>query len=104
MACTSGTRAEHDCRMPKKARLLTRPTLAATSLARPESAKTASSPRDAPCPGKAAASQLTLVSRFTPHASRFSILLVRWREHRNDVKRASGPTGNFHLQGDHVES
>ena len=31
-------------------RLLTRPTLAATSPARPESAKTASSPKDAPCP------------------------------------------------------
>ena len=37
-------------RMLKKARLLTHPTLAATSPARPESAKTASSPRDAPCP------------------------------------------------------
>jgi len=37
-------------RMLKKARLLTRPTLAATSPARPESAKTASSPKDAPCP------------------------------------------------------
>ena len=32
------------------ARLLTRPTLAITSPTRPESAKTASSPRDAPCP------------------------------------------------------
>ena len=31
-------------------RLLTRPTLAATSPARPESAKTASSTRDVPCP------------------------------------------------------
>ena len=36
-------------RMLKKARLLTRPTLAAISPARPESAKTASSPRDSPC-------------------------------------------------------
>jgi len=34
----------------QKGHLLTRPTLAATSHARPESAKTASSPRDAPCP------------------------------------------------------
>jgi len=33
--------------MLKKARLLTRPTLAAISPDRPESAKTASSPRDA---------------------------------------------------------
>ena len=37
-------------RMFKKARLLTRPTLAATTPTRPESAKTASSPKDAPCP------------------------------------------------------
>jgi hypothetical protein len=37
-------------RMLKKAGLFTRPTLAATAPARPESAKTASSPRDAPCP------------------------------------------------------
>jgi len=36
--------------MLKKARFLTRPTLAATSPARPESAKTASSPKDAPFP------------------------------------------------------
>jgi len=36
--------------MLKKARLLTRPTLATTSPARPESAKTASSPKDAPFP------------------------------------------------------
>jgi len=35
--------------MLKKAGLLTLPTLAATSPARPESAKTASSPSDAPC-------------------------------------------------------
>ncbi|TKS58004.1 MAG: hypothetical protein EWM73_03651 [Nitrospira sp.] len=37
-------------RMLKKASLLTRPTLATTSPARPESAKTASPPKDAPCP------------------------------------------------------
>jgi len=36
--------------MLKKARLLTRPTLAVISPSHPESAKTASSPRDAPCP------------------------------------------------------
>jgi hypothetical protein len=36
--------------MLKKAKLLTRPTLAATPPARPESAKTASLPWDAPCP------------------------------------------------------
>jgi hypothetical protein len=56
------------------ARLLTRPTLAATSPARPEYAKTASSPRDAPCPKQGRAPQLTLVSRFTPHISRFQHL------------------------------
>ena len=66
------------CRMHKKARLLTRPTPVATSPARPESAKTASSPRDVLVPCKAATPQLTLVSRFTvlesaartPHGNR----------------------------------
>jgi hypothetical protein len=56
---------------------------------------------------KAADPWLTLVSRFTIHVSRFtiySILLVRWREHRDDAERATGPAGNFHRQGDHVES
>jgi hypothetical protein len=38
------------CGMLKKARHLTRPTLVTTSPSRPESAKTASSPRDALCP------------------------------------------------------
>ena len=42
--------ADGPSRMLKQARLLTRPTLATTSPARPESAKTASLPRDAPCP------------------------------------------------------
>ena len=58
------------------ARLLTRPALAATSPARPESAKTASSPRDAPCPQ--ASPQLTLISRFTGTmlADFFNSLLV----------------------------
>ena len=40
--------SQHSLRMLKKARLLTRPTLAATAPARPESAKTASLPWDAP--------------------------------------------------------
>jgi hypothetical protein len=44
------------CRMLKKARLLTHPTLAGTSPARHESAKTASLPRDALVPSKAATS------------------------------------------------
>jgi len=34
----------------------------------------------------------------------FSILLMRWRQHRDDAQRAAGTTGNFHRQGDHVES
>jgi len=34
----------------------------------------------------------------------FSILLVRWRQHRYDAQRAAGAAGNFHRQGDHVES
>ena len=33
-----------------------------------------------------------------------SILLMRWREHRDHAQRAAGPAGNFHRQGDHVES
>src|SRR2546422_2546299 len=59
--------------MLKKARLLTRPTLAATSPARPESAKTASSPRDAPCPkqGRRSAAE----PRFTFHVSPFFTVL-----------------------------
>ena len=53
--------------MLKKARLLTHPTLAATSPARPESAKTASSPKDAPYPmqGRNSAAD----PRFTFHGS-----------------------------------
>ena len=58
--------------MLKKARLLTRPTLADTSPTCPESAKTASSPKDAPCPmqGRSSAAD----PRFTFHASRFTAL------------------------------
>jgi hypothetical protein len=55
MAGTCSTTEKHFCRMLKKARSLTCPTLAATSPARPESAKTASSPGDAPRPKQAAA-------------------------------------------------
>jgi hypothetical protein len=40
----------------------------------------------------------------TKLAAFFSILLVRWREHRDNAQRTSGPAGNFHRQGDHVES
>ena len=66
--------------MLKKARLLTRPTPAVTSPARPESAKTASSPRDAPCPmqGRSPAAD----PRFTCHASRFTLL---WSEARTPL-------------------
>ena len=67
-----GTRGEHTRRMLKKARLLTRPTPAITSPARPESAKTASSPRDAPCPKRGRSSAAD--PRFTFHASRFTHL------------------------------
>ena len=56
---TSSTTGEHPRRMLKNARLLTRPTLAVISPSRPESAKTASSPRDAPCP-KQGRSELSL--------------------------------------------
>ena len=67
-----GVRGDHSVsrRMLEKPRRLTRPAPAVISPSRPESAKTASSPRDAPFHGKAAAPQLTFVSRFTPHVSR----------------------------------
>jgi len=48
MASRAWTRGTHPCGMLKMSRLLTRPTPAATLPARPESAKTAPSPRDAP--------------------------------------------------------
>ncbi len=48
-----GPTGEHSCRMLKKTRLLTRPTLAVISSSRPESAKTDSSPWDAPWPKQA---------------------------------------------------
>jgi hypothetical protein len=57
--------------MLKKAGRLTRPTLAATSPARPESAKTASSPRDAPCPKQGR--NFAADPRFTFHASRLTV-------------------------------
>ena len=61
--------------MLKKVRLLTHPTLAATSPTRPVSTQTASSPWDAPCPGKAAervkgrATVLTVTRLVTPQAA-----------------------------------
>src|SRR6267143_4831812 len=58
-------------RMLKKARLLTHPTLAATSPARPESAETASSPKYAPSPKQGRTSAVD--PRFTFHASRFTV-------------------------------
>jgi len=58
---TCGTPEEHSCRMLKMTRLLTRPTLAATSPARPESAKTVSSPRDAPFHGQGRSKQPKMV-------------------------------------------
>jgi len=57
--------------MLKKASLLTRPALEAISPARPESAKAASSPRDAPCPKQGRSSATD--PRFTFHASRFTV-------------------------------
>ena len=57
-------------RMLKEAGLLTRPTLAVTSPARPKSAETASSPRDAPCPKQGRSSAAD--PRFTFHTLRFT--------------------------------
>jgi hypothetical protein len=47
--------------MLKKVRLLTRPTQATTSPARPEAAKTASSPKDAPFHGQGRSERLKIV-------------------------------------------
>jgi hypothetical protein len=58
--------------MFKRARLLTRPTLAGISPSRPESAKTDSSPWDAPYPKQGRSSEAD--PRFTFHASRFTVL------------------------------
>ena len=58
--------------MLKKARLLTRPTPAVISPTHPASAKTDSSPWDAPCPKQGRRSEAD--PRFTFHASRFTIL------------------------------
>ncbi len=71
-------------RMLKKARLLTRPTPAGTSPAHPESAKTASSPKDAPFRRQGRSSVAD--PRFTPHVSR---LLGARRERRWQAFSAS---------------
>src|SRR6267378_2401951 len=52
-AQSSGTTAEHSRRVHEKARLPTRPNQAIILPARPESAKTDSSPWDTPCPNQA---------------------------------------------------
>ncbi len=87
-------------------RLLTRPTLAATSPARPESAKAASLPMDAPCPRQGRSERRgesyfvpyvePLRVERTPLADFFSILLVklygkRFRAGSMYRQRASGP-------------
>jgi hypothetical protein len=59
-------------RLFTKARLLTRPTLAVISPTRPASAKTDSSPWDAPCPKQGRSSEDD--PRFTFHASRLTVL------------------------------
>jgi hypothetical protein len=53
-------------RVLKKLIILTHPTPAATSPARPESAEAASSPRDAPHPGKAAGESKPEAYPFSP--------------------------------------
>jgi len=72
MVPTCSSIGEHSRRMLKKARLLTRPTPADISPSRPESAKTASSPWDAPCP-KQGRSELPLkgVGGMIPTARNF---------------------------------
>ena len=61
MACVSGRSGEPPCKMLKKARLFTRPTLATTSPSRPKSAKTASSPKDALFHGQGRSERLKIV-------------------------------------------
>jgi hypothetical protein len=69
-----GTTGKHFRGMLKKARLLTRPTLAVISPSRPESAKTASSPRDAPYPRQGRSSSTD--RRFTVPGSDARTLLA----------------------------
>ena len=68
----NGPHLWHNGRTPRKmlkmASLLTRPTTAVISPSRPESAKTASSPWDAPCSKQGLSSAAD--PRFTPHGSR----------------------------------
>ena len=61
MAHTSGTTGENSHGLLKKDDLLTHPTPAATSPAHPESAKTASSPKDAPFPKQGRSERPTMV-------------------------------------------
>ena len=65
MVRTCGTVRKYFRRMLKNAAFSTRPTLAVTSPARPESAKTVSLPRDTPCPKQGRNSVAD--PRFTPH-------------------------------------
>ena len=66
--------------MLKKVRLLTHPTPAGISPSRPESAKTDSSPQDAPCPKQGGSFEAD--PRFTFHASRFTLL---WSDARTKL-------------------
>ena len=77
LAWKCGIPRKHSRRMLKKARRLTRPTLAATSPARPESAKTCSSPRDAPCPQQCRIEGGRLSSSSQADVQAIEVLLCR---------------------------
>ena len=89
------------CRMLKKARLLTRPTPAATSPACPESAKTASSPRDVLVPCKTASScHFIRGGRDDPNCAQRSHPPTHWHAETCHLP-GRGPSGfpHFALRG-----
>ena len=89
------------CRMLKKARLLTRPIPAATSPACPESAKTASSPRDVLVPCKTAAScHFIRGGRDDPNCAQRSHPPTHWHAETCHLP-GRGPSGfpHFALRG-----
>ena len=80
LVCMSGVGRDTQRRMLKQAELLTRPTLATISPARPESAKTASPPRNAPFP-KQGRSDLSFLRDGwdDPHCARRSHPPTHWQ-------------------------
>ena len=92
-----GTTRKRFSRMLKKTRLLTRPTLAVISPSRAEAAKTASSPRDAPCPKKAAANYHFIRDGWDdPNCAQRSHPPTHWHTEACHLPRR-GPSNSLYL-------